>query len=139
MLEERLATLGKQIGAREAVEQKSIDAARVRIEALREWVSRGVEAFHAAVTEAGSPHLRVELSPIRLDDKRVRAFEFELIRGRQRGIVVAKSRGEVTLVGPFKKGKTEGPCRSFPFEAADEIDNALGDFVEAFLEEAMRA
>jgi hypothetical protein len=30
---------------------------------------------------------------------------------------------------------TEGPCRSFPFGDA-EIDAALGDFLERFLEDA---
>ena len=46
------------------------------------------------------------------------AVEFELVRGRHCAIVTAKSRGEVTLVGPFHKGKNEGPCRSLPFDAA---------------------
>jgi hypothetical protein len=47
-----------------------------------------------------------------------------------------KSRGEVTLVGPFRDGKTEGPCKSFPFDAESELHDALGDFLEAFLEDA---
>jgi len=47
-----------------------------------------------------------------------------------------KSKAEVTLVGPYRAGKAEGPCRTFPFSAADELDDALGDFLERFLEEA---
>ena len=85
---------------------------------------------------AGAPHLRVDLSETRIDDKHVRAVEFELSRGRYRAIVTAKSRGEVTLVGPFRTGKVEGPCASFPFDAGDEVDAALGDFLTRFLEEA---
>jgi len=47
-----------------------------------------------------------------------------------------KCRGEVTLVGPFRLGKAEGPCRSFPIDADAEIERALGDFLCAFVEEA---
>jgi hypothetical protein len=39
-------------------------------------------------------------------------------------------------VGPFHRGKAEGPCLSFPFEAEAELRKALGDFLERFLEEA---
>jgi len=62
--------------------------------------------------------------------------EFELRRGRHRAIVTAKSRGEVTLVGPFRAGKVEGPCKSFPLEAQEELHLALGEFLEQFVEEA---
>ena len=99
-------------------------------------VDAALSEFHAAVAEAGAPHLRVELSEIRLDDKHLRAVEFDLARGRHRAIVVAKAKGEITLVGPFKQGKVEGPCLSFPFDARDDIQRALGDFLERFLEEA---
>ena len=47
-----------------------------------------------------------------------------------------KSRGEVTLVGPFRQGKDEGPCKTFPLGATPEIEAALGDFLAAFLQEA---
>ena len=40
----------------------------------------------------------------------------------------------MTLVGPFRVGKVEGPCKSFPFEAQDELDRALGEFLEQFVE-----
>jgi hypothetical protein len=50
--------------------------------------------------------------------------------------VTVKSRGEVTLVGPFRSGKEEGPCRSFPMDAELEISAALGDFLERFLDQA---
>jgi hypothetical protein len=78
----------------------------------------------------------VEVGELRVDDKHLRAMEFELRRGRHRAIVTAKSRGEVTLVGPFRAGKAEGPCKSFPFEAPEELRRALGDFLERFVEEA---
>jgi hypothetical protein len=49
---------------------------------------------------------------VRTDDKHLRSVEFELSRGRYRAIVTAKSRGDVTFVGPFRTGKTEGPARA---------------------------
>ena len=58
--------------------------------------------------------------------------------------ITVKSKGEVTLVGPFRAGKNEGPCQSFAFEVGGtsgaqddgELESALGDFLERFLEEA---
>jgi hypothetical protein len=52
------------------------------------------------------------------------------------GVVVVKARGEVTLVGPFRAGKAEGPCRSLPIDANAEIESALGEFLEKLAEEA---
>ena len=95
-----------------------------------------MERFHAGAAAAGAPQLRIEVSPVRVDDKHLRSVEFELQRGRHRAIVTAKSRGEVTLVGPFRVGKVEGPCLSFPFDAEDEFSNALAGFLERFAEEA---
>ncbi len=73
---------------------------------------------------------------MRIDDKHLRAVEFELSRGRYRAIVTAKSRGDVTFVGPFRAGKTEGPCKSFPIDAREEVSGALVSFLESFLAEA---
>jgi hypothetical protein len=110
--------------------------ARRQIEKLRVDVTSALERFHAAVVRTGAPHLQIELSEIRTDDKHLRSLEFDLIRGRYKAIVTAKSRGEITLVGPFRIGKTEGPCQSFGFDAEKELASALGDFLEAFLQEA---
>jgi hypothetical protein len=99
-------------------------------------VAAALERFHVAAAEAGAPHLRIELGEPRVDDKHLRAVEFELRRGRHIAIVTTKSRGDLTLVGPFQQGKTEGPCRSFPMDADREVEAALGDFLALFLEEA---
>jgi hypothetical protein len=104
---------------------------------LHRVVVDAVEHFHAGVTETGAPHLRIEVSEVRVDDKHVRAVEFDLLRGRHKAVVVVKARGDVTLVGPFQLGKTEGPCQSFALEASDEFDEALGSFLERFSEEAL--
>lgn len=132
----RLAALGRTLGEREAAHRRDLEAARTCAESVRRTVADGLARFHEAAAGAGAPHLKVELSDIRIDDKHLRAVEFDLVRGRHKAVVVAKSRGELTLVGPFHVGKAEGPCRSFPFDARPDIEQALGAFLERFLEEA---
>lgn len=132
----RLEALGRALGEREADQAGALEAARVRAEQLREQVAEALDRFHAAAAEAGAPHLRVDLSAIRVDDKHLRAVQFELARGRYRAIVTTKSRRQITLVGPFRVGKAEEPCRSFSFDAVDEFEQALASFLEKFLEEA---
>ncbi len=135
-LPERLAGVGERIGTREAEHAEALGVARAKAESLHGLVATALEAFHAAAAKVGSSHLEVGLSAPRLDDKHVRSVEFDVTRGRTRAIVTVKARGEVTLVGPFKAGQSEGPCRSFPWDASPEIEAALGDFLERFLEEA---
>jgi hypothetical protein len=132
----RLEALGRTLGVREAEHRAGLDAARACAESLRAEIAAALERFHRAAAEAGAPHLRVDLSEIRPDDKHLRAVEFELGRGRHKAIVTAKSRGEVTLVGPFRSGKNEGPCLTFPLGAGEEVAAALGAFLARFLEEA---
>ena len=132
----RLEALGLRLGEREAVHADSLREARGQAERLRGEVATALGAFHAAAAASGAPHLRVALSEVRVDDKHLRAVEFDLVRGRHKAVITAKSKGEVTLVGPFRIGKEEGPCLSFPFTAKDEIRGALGSFLERFLEEA---
>jgi len=135
-LRDRLTAAGRSIGEREAAFQGGLAEARKRAEALHAQVGDAVDAFHAAAERAGSPHLRIEVGPVRLDDKHVRAVEFAVQRGRHVALVIVKARGDVTLVGPFRTGKTEGPCRTLAWDAEAEIETALGDFLERFLEEA---
>jgi len=132
----RMQKLGQTIGEREAIHSESLEAARKLADELQRTVAGALDAFHAAASDAGAPHLRAQVSSPRVDDKHLRAVEFELQRGRHRAIVTVKSKGQVTLVGPFQAGKTEGPCASFASDARAEIDAALGDFLERFLEEA---
>jgi hypothetical protein len=132
----RLEALGRSLGEREAPHRQGLEQARACAERLRSCTAAALERFHAAAEEAGIPQLRIELSEIRLDDKHLRAVEFDLTRGRYKAIVTAKARGDVTLVGPFHRGKAEGPCRSFPIGAEAELRDALGAFLERFVEEA---
>lgn len=135
-LGERLAAAGRSIGEREAAHAEALAAARRKAESLRCGIEQALDHFHEGLAETGADHLRIELGELRLDDKHVRAIEFDLLRGRHRAIVTVKSRGDVTLVGPFRVGKTEGPCRTFPIDADREIEAALVDFLLGFLEEA---
>ena len=132
----RLAALGRSLGEREADHRGELDAARSCAESLHADIALALSRFHAAAAEAGAPHLQVELSDVRVDDKHLRALEFNLVRGCHKAVIVAKSRGELTHVGPFRKGKAEGPCHSFPSDARLEIEQALASFLERFLEEA---
>ena len=131
------AAHGSHFHRPEGQHREALERARDCAKRLHRVVAKAVERFHAGAAETGAPHLRIEVSDIRVDDKHVRAVEFNLVRGRHKAVVIAKGRGEVTLVGPFHVGKTEGPCRSFPFEAEDEIREALGSFVERFAEAAV--
>jgi hypothetical protein len=135
-LRDRMRALGQELAAREAEHRAALDEARQRAAGLRAEVAEALAGWREAVSAAAAPQLAVALGELRPDDKHVRAVEFDLARGRHRAVVTVKARGEVTLVGPFHAGKTEGPCKSFPFAAEDEIRKALGDFLERFLAEA---
>ncbi len=135
-LEARLTSLGQRLAEREANHRGDMDSAYRKAEALHAEVSQAVTAYNGAVESAGIPELRVEQSPLRPDDKHLRSVQFDLSRGRHFAIVTIKSRGDVTLVGPFRSGKVEGPCKSFPFDAERELGEALPAFLESFLEEA---
>ncbi len=135
-LHERLAAKGTALARREEEHREGVDQARTRADALRAKVAAGLAGFDEAVEAAGAPHLRVSLGPVRTDEKHVRAVEFEAARGRHRALFIVKSRGQVTLVGPFRTGKVEGPCQSLPWDAEAEIDEAVAAFLERFLEEA---
>lgn len=135
-IEERLAELGRRLADREVRHAEALDAAWSCARSLHGRVASALGRYHAAVRPT-APQLEVTLSDPRVDDKHLHAVEFELGRGRHRAIVTVKSKGEVTLVGPFRTGKAEGPCRSFPTSANAEIEAAMGDFVCAFIEDAV--
>ena len=132
----RLAEIGRKLAGREAEHADGLAAARRAAERLHALVREGLSGFHEGVKEGGAEHLDVALSEPRPDDKHLRSVQFDLRRGRHTAIITVKSRGEVTLVGPFRSGKTEGPCLSFPFGAEAELEAGLLEFLARFLEEA---
>ena len=128
--------LGRSLGEREASHREALEGAGRLAGELHTSVAKAIEAFGAGLADAGAEHLRPRVGEPRTDDKHVRSVEFDLQRGRHRAIVTVKSKGQVTLVGPFQAGKNEGPCQSFGWEDRSGIDAALGDFLAKFLEEA---
>ena len=134
-LNERLEAIARDVAKREAPHAEAIASARETATKLHGQVDTAMKRFNETLGES-VPELQVDVSVPRIDDKHVHAIEFDVARGRHRAVVTVKSKGEVTLVGPFHKGKKEGPCRSFPVDAQEDIADALGDFLERFLEEA---
>lgn len=134
-LNDRIQAIADDVAKREAVHSEAISKARAKAEELHADVDSAISRFNGALAKS-VPYLRVEVSPPRVDDKHLHAVEFDLGRGRHRAVITVKSKGEVTLVGPFRAGKKEGPCRSFSADAGEEIEDALGDFLEHFLQEA---
>ena len=136
VLADRMEELGQTLGTREAEHSAALDAAREKAGALHDTVREAFRRFHAAAEKAGAPHLEIEVGHVRPDEKHLRAIEFDVSRGRYRTVITVKSRGEVTLVGPFRRGGNEGPCRTFPIDADAEIETALLEVLERFLDEA---
>jgi hypothetical protein len=134
-LNDRIQAIAQDVVKREAAHAEAVARARKKAEELHAQVDTAIKDFNETLRKS-LPDFRVEVSAPRIDDKHVHAVEFDLERGRHRAVITVKSKGEVTLVGPFHAGKKEGPCRSFPVDAVEDIDDALGDFLARFLEEA---
>jgi hypothetical protein len=135
-LRSRMSALGRDLAERESAHAEGLARAREAAERLHAVLADALAAFHEAARAGGAPQLEVVLGPPRPDDKHLRAVQFDLRRGRHAAIVTVKSRGEVTLVGPFRQGKDEGGCKTFPLDAEGEIEAALGEFLSRFLAEA---
>jgi hypothetical protein len=135
-LTEQLASWGRALGEREAAVADALETAWRVSRELHDLLAAGLERFHGAAEQAGAPQICIELSEPRTDDKHVRSVQFDLSRGRHRAIVTVKSEGVVTLVGPFRDGKTEGPCLRFEIAQGKEIEEALPILLEAFLDQA---
>lgn len=139
-LEEALAERGRALAEREAKHANALERARTLTDALHTIVFGALDAYHRETKDA--PQLTIAQGEVRHDAKHLHAFEFDVRRGRHRALVVVKSRGEVTLVGPFHMGKDEGPCRRVPVDAkaasppSPELIQAMGELLDSFLEEA---
>jgi len=111
------------------------DAARM----LREFAFEAVESFRERAAEIGAPYLgNLEVSPVEPDEKRVGCVQFRVARGRLEllCVAIADGTGKVRLVGPFKRGKQEGPCVEVPLRGA-EVEKALADRIEQLVREAV--
>lgn len=138
-LSEQLAERGRALAARETTVAEPVARARSCSQDLHALVAEALEAFHAACNAGGAGHLRVELSAPRIDDKHVHSVQFDLRRGAHRAIVTVKSKGEVTLVGPFRVGKVEGPCNRFSIDDRPDIEAGLATLLGEFVDQAFGA
>lgn len=133
-LADELSEIGRRLASREAEEAAKLQHVRTRAGEIHARVKVGIDAFQKAAGEAGAAHLEVELSDPRIDDKHLHSVQFDVVRGRHRVIVTVKSKGAVTLVGPFKDGKEEGPCKRHDIDDDAGIDAGLSKVLADFLE-----
>jgi hypothetical protein len=102
--------------------------ARAGAEVLRDQAQTCIEVFVRRAEALGARQLGdVAVSAVGADEKHVDCVQFSVERGRNLLLCVAianSSGGKVRLVGPFKRGKVEGPCGDFPLRGA-EVEAAL--------------
>jgi len=116
-----------------AAELPSIERALARLRAAAE---QRIGAFVETAGGLGAKHLvHVEVGPVEPDEKHVDCLQFKVRRGRHEVVCVGKSRGVVTLVGPYRAGKPERPCQEHPLPSP-EADRALHALLLQFLREA---
>lgn len=133
-----IETLAKEIAAKEAARLPERRQAEDLAHRLHARARGTLDRFNRAVGEAGAPHLDlVRLGPVEPDDKSVRAFQFRMLRGAWTGLVVTRDKGEIMLVGPFKRGHDEEPCHALPLErGVGAIEEAIDELVTALIEQS---
>jgi len=107
------------------------DAARVLRDAA-------FEAYRRRASEIGAAYLgNIEVSGVEPDEKHIDAVQFRVTRGRFEVICVAIARaeGKMRVVGPFKRGKEEGPCAEAPLRGS-VVENLLEERLAALVREA---
>jgi hypothetical protein len=138
---QRFRTLAEELAAREPDLPAQLGRAREAAAALRESALRAVEAFRSRAAELGAPHLsNIEVSPVEPDEKHVDALQFKIARGRLELLCVAVARGagKMRVVGPFQRGKQEGPCAEAGL-TGPEIESLLEERLAALVRKASGA
>jgi len=137
----RFRKLAEELAGRDpglAVRLRDVrDAARP----LRELAFAAIETFRERAAELGAPYLgNLEVSAVEPDEKHHDSIQFRVARGRIEllCIAIAEGAGKIRLVGPFKRGKQEGPCADAPLRGP-EVEKALEDRIEQLLREAVGA
>ena len=137
----RFRKLAEELAARDPGLAARLREVREAARTLRELAFQAVEAFRERAAELGAPYLgNVEVSGVEPDEKHVDCVQFRVSRGRTEllCIAIAAGEGKVRLVGPFKRGKSEGPCADAPL-SGPEAERALEDRIERLLREAAGA
>jgi hypothetical protein len=131
-----LRALARELAARDDGLGKSLEAARAAALRVRVRASAAIDAFREEAASGGAAHLaHVEVSEVEPDEKHVDAYQLHVRRGRWEIACIAKARGGITLVGPYRRFKPETPCRDVPFEGP-ELEGALDELLGALLREA---
>ena len=137
----RFRKLAEELAARDPGLTARLRDVREAARELRDQAFEAVEAFRERAAELGAPYLgHIEVSAVEPDEKHVDCVQFRVSRGRTELllIAIAECAGKVRLVGPFKRGKSEGPCADAPLRGP-EVERALEERVERLLREAAGA
>jgi hypothetical protein len=137
----RFRKLAEELAARDPGLTARLRDVREAARDLRDQSFQAVEAFRERAAELGAPYLgHVEVSAVEPDEKHVDCVQFRVSRGRTELllIAIAEGAGKVRLVGPFRRGKSEGPCADAPLRGP-EVERALEERIERLLREAAGA
>ena len=135
---ERFRKLAEDLAQRDSGLAERIRAVQDAARLLRDQAFQVVEAFRERARELGAPYLgNLEVSAVEPDEKHVDGVQCRVSRGpfELLCIAIAQDAGKVRLVGPFKRGKQEGPCHEAPLRG-DVVEKALEDRIEQLLREA---
>jgi hypothetical protein len=138
---QRFRELAEELAALDPDLPQRLTRAREAARTLRDSACDAVEAFRKRANELGASHLAdVSVSPVEPDQKHVDALQFRISRGRLELLCVAIARGEgkLRVVGPFKSGKTEGPCAEASL-SGPEGESLVEERLAALLREAAGA
>ncbi|MEE8558248.1 MAG: hypothetical protein V3T14_10225 [Myxococcota bacterium] len=134
---DRFVRLAEEFAARDRDLVPRIATLWDACERLRSVAAAAVEAFAETARSRGTPHLAdLVVDPVEPDEKHVDCLQVRVRRGRWEGLLLAKSKGKVTLVGPFRRGDPEKPCRDFALTGA-EVEMGVEDLVEELIRRAM--
>ncbi len=132
---ERFERLASELAERDRDLSDAMRDATVAAKELRAHAVACIDAFTARARAEGAQHLTdVAVGAVGTDAKHVDCASFTVVRGRWESVCVAKPepRAKVTLVGPFKKGKPEEPCRDVALRG-EESRRGLEDLLLALL------
>jgi hypothetical protein len=129
--------LASELAARDRGLQERLSAARDHLGELQRRAAMAVGVFASTARREGAPHLaELLVGPVEPDEKHVDCLQFKVQRGRWEIVCVAHGdRGEVTLVGPYRRGKPEKPCADHPLPSP-HADKALDELLLHLLREA---
>ena len=138
---ERFRKLADELAGRDPGLTQRLRDVRDAARDLRELAWEAIEVLRERAAEIGAPYLgNLEVSAVEPDAKHLDAVQFTVSRGRTElaCIAIARGPGKVRLVGPFQRGKQEGPCAELPLRGP-EVEKALEDGIEALVRAAAGA